>query len=219
MPGDHTDGILRRPGRLDGNRSMKRALVSVSDKEGIIDFCRGLEICGYEIISTGGTLKVLRGSNINARAVSEITGVPEILGGRVKTLHPVIHGGILARRNEAGDMNTLLEHEIQPIDIVVVNLYPFAEAIETPGIPDDDIIEQIDIGGPCLLRAAAKNHKDVFAVVDPDDYNRVLEALATGRNADTLSFRRKLASKVYAHTSGYDRLITEYLDVNGAENE
>ncbi len=194
---------------------MKRALISVSDKHGIIDFCRGLLSCGYEIISTGGTLNALKESGIEAGAVADITGVPEILGGRVKTLHPAVHGGILARRNEAGDINTLLEYGIQPIDIVAVNLYPFAKTLQAPESSDDEIVEQIDIGGPCLLRAAAKNHKDVFVVVDPGDYNAVLEALSTGRHADTLPFRRKLASKVFAHTSAYDEIITEYLEMNG----
>ena len=189
----------------------RRALVSVSDKTGIVDFCGRLVELGFEIVSTGGTLKELARSGVAATQVSELTGVPEILGGRVKTLHPLIFGGILARRNNAGDMDVLREMEIEPIDVVAVNLYPFAQALANPKTTDDEKIEQIDIGGPSLIRAAAKNHDDLYVVVDPADYGRVLEALASGRAADYARLRRRLAAKVFDHTAGYDRMIADYL--------
>lgn len=192
--------------------SKRRALVSVSDKTGVVEFCQGLVQLGFEVISTGGTLKTLTQGGVQARQVSEVTGVPEILDGRVKTLHPMIFGGILARRNMAADMDTLAEHGWEPIDVVVVNLYPFAQTVSNPKSTDEEIIEQIDIGGPSLIRAAAKNHHDVYVVVDPADYPGVLEAVGSGRGADFLALRRRLAAKVFEHTSKYDRLIGSYLN-------
>ena len=190
--------------------SIRRAIVSVSDKTGVVEFCRGLASCGFEIVSTGGTLKALEEAGVPAQQVSAVTGVPEILDGRVKTLHPLIFGGILARRNEAHDMATIAEFGMEPIDVVVVNLYPFAQTVARAGATDEEIIEQIDIGGPSLIRAAAKNHRDVFVVVDPADYGQVLEAIGENRAGDSAALRRRLAGKVFAHTAGYDKLIADY---------
>jgi phosphoribosylaminoimidazolecarboxamide formyltransferase/IMP cyclohydrolase len=189
----------------------KRALVSVSDKAGIEAFCAGLIERGYEIVSTGGTLKSLAAAGVQALQVSQVTSMPEILGGRVKTLHPSIFGGILARRNETGDMATIEEHGMEPIDVVVVNLYPFAQTLANPKADDERIIENVDIGGPSLLRAAAKNHRDVYVVVDPADYQDVLDAVGSGRSADYRRLRRRLAAKVFAHTAEYDRIIAGYM--------
>jgi len=174
-----------------------------------VDFCRGLIELGFDVISTGGTLRALSEAGVDAKQVSEVTSMPEILGGRVKTLHPIIFGGILARRNLTGDMETLEEHGMAPIDVVAVNLYPFARTVSDPKAADDEIIEQIDIGGPSLIRASAKNHHDVYVVVDPGDYRQVLQALSSGRSADYSGLRRRLAGKVFAHTAEYDRLIAE----------
>ncbi|MCL5271544.1 MAG: hypothetical protein M1457_13555 [bacterium] len=195
----------------------RRALVSVSDKTGLVDFCRRLVEIGFEIISTDGTLHALQAAGIAARQVSEVTGVPEILGGRVKTIHPMIFGGILARRPLTADMDTLREYGILPIDLVVVNLSPFVPGVAagpaTGGAQGEEAaLELIDIGGSSLLRAAAKNHRDVYAVVDPADYPLVLDALlSAGRNADYAPLRRRLAAKVFEHTARYDRLIHDYL--------
>ncbi len=190
--------------------AQRRALVSVSDKTGVVDFCRRLVAMDFEVVSTGGTLRTLRDGGVPAVQVSEVTGVPEILGGRVKTLHPLIFGGILARRANASDLDTLAEFGMQAIDVVAVNLYPFARTVADPRATDEEIIEQIDIGGPSLVRAAAKNHGDVYVVVDPADYSGVLDALASGRSADYGELRRRLAGKVFEHTAQYDRMIGEY---------
>lgn len=191
--------------------SKRRALVSVSDKAGVVEFCQSLVELGFEVISTGGTLRTLTQAGVAARQVSDVTGVPEILDGRVKTLHPMIFGGILARRNVAADMETIQGLGWEPIDLVVVNLYPFAQTVANPKASDEEIIEQIDIGGPSLIRAAAKNHHDVYVVVDPADYPGVLEAVGSSRGADFLALRRRLAAKVFEHTTQYDRLIHAYL--------
>lgn len=158
----------------------KRALISVSDKTGIIDFASGLAALGYEILSTGGTLKAIQEAGIKARAVDEITGFPEILDGRVKTLHPNVHGGLLAKRDNAEHQKALKENEIKPIDLVAVNLYPFKETLKKDGVSEEEIIENIDIGGPTMLRSAAKNFLDVLVVVDPTDYINVLTHLKSG---------------------------------------
>jgi phosphoribosylaminoimidazolecarboxamide formyltransferase/IMP cyclohydrolase len=191
--------------------SKRRALVSVSDKTGVIEFCQGLSQLGFEIISTGGTLKALSQAGVKAVQVSEITSMPEILDGRVKTLHPAVFGGILARRNHAADMDTLGSFGMEPIDIVVGNLSPFAQAVANPKATGEEIIENIDIGGPALLRAAAKNYHDVYVVVDPADYAQVLDAASSPRQADFLPLRRRLAAKVFEHTTKYDALIHAYL--------
>ena len=186
---------------------VRRALVSVSDKRGLIPFVSGLAELGVEILSTGGTCRQLREAGLDVIEVSEKTGFPEIMDGRVKTLHPKIHGGLLGRRGI--DEAVMEEHEIEPIDLLAVNLYPFEETIARPDATIDDAIENIDIGGPAMIRAASKNHDGVAVVVDPDDYHSVLEAL----RSDELSLesRRRLAAKAYAHTASYDTAITKYL--------
>jgi len=186
-----------------------RAILSVYDKTGIVDFARGLVALGYEIISTGGTARVLREGDVPVSGVSDVTGFPEIMDGRVKTLHPVIAAGILARRDVPADMNELEQHEIEPIDVVAVNLYPFEETVTKPDIDFADALEQIDIGGPTMLREAAKNHPHVTVVCDPADYESVLGRVRDG-GADS-GWRRELAAKVFRHTSGYDSAIASYM--------
>lgn len=186
----------------------KRALLSVSDKENLVPFAQGLERLGYEIISTGGTLRLLQEAGISAIAVDNVTGFPEILDGRVKTLHPKVHGGLLAKRSNEAHVKALEENEITPIDIVVVNLYPFKETLAKDGVSHDEIIENIDIGGPAMLRASAKNYEDVTVIVDPTDYDKVLEYLA--EDGLTVEVRRTLAAKVFRHTAHYDSMIAQY---------
>ena len=185
---------------------MPFALISVSNKSGVVDFARGLTERGFGLISTGGTAKALRDAGLTVRDISEVTGFPEMLDGRVKTLHPVVHGGLLARRDLPEHMAVIAEHGIAPIDVVVVNLYPFRETAAKAGVSPEDVIEQIDIGGPSMLRSAAKNFAAVTVVVDPGDYGRVLEALSA--DGDQLPLRRELAGKVYAHTAAYDSAIS-----------
>ncbi|AIF65727.1 phosphoribosylaminoimidazolecarboxamide formyltransferase [Terribacillus saccharophilus] len=187
---------------------MPRALISVSDKTGIIPFAKGLAALGYEIISTGGTLKQLQEEGILAVAVSDVTKFDEIMDGRVKTLHPAIHGGLLARRDDESHMQQLKERDITPIDLVVVNLYPFKNTIEKQGVTEADAIENIDIGGPTMLRSAAKNFAGVTVLVDPEDYDATLSALQQGE----LSYeaKRRLAGKVFRHTANYDAMIASY---------
>ncbi len=187
--------------------TVSRALISVSDKSGITEFAGALEKLGVEILSTGGTARALRDAGIKVTDVSEVTEFPEIMDGRVKTLHPRIHGGLLGRRGT--DEAVMAEHGIAPIDLLVVNLYPFANTINDPSNDVAAAIENIDIGGPAMLRAAAKNHADVAVVVNPDDYGRVLEALG-GAGIDA-TLRRQLAARAFAHTAAYDSAITEYL--------
>lgn len=188
----------------------KRALISVSDKNGITEFAKGLVNLGYELISTGGTKKALQNQGIPVLSVSDVTGFPEILEGRVKTLNPFIHGGLLAKHDDPLHQQQLAEHEIQPIQLVCVNLYPFQQTIEKPDVTVEDAIENIDIGGPTMLRASAKNHQYVTVVVDPADYDKVLAELAESGET-TLETRRKLAAKVFRHTAAYDALIAEYM--------
>ncbi len=185
-----------------------RALLSVSDKTGLVPFATQLAAQGYELVSTGGTARVLRESGLSVLDVSDITGFPEMLDGRVKTLHPVVHGGLLARRDLPEHMKAIGEHHIAPIDLVVVNLYPFRETAAKPGVHPEEVIENIDIGGPSMLRSAAKNFAAVWVIVDPSDYAAVLETIASG--ADNLPLRTLLAEKVYAHTSGYDAAIAQW---------
>ena len=186
-----------------------RAIVSVSDKQGVVEFARGLEEFGTELYSTGGTLRALRQGGVSAASISELTGFPEILEGRVKTLHPAVHGGILHRRDHPGDVEQVAEHGIEAIDLVVVNLYPFRETIRRPEVTLAEALEQIDIGGPTMLRAAAKNFPHVLPVVDPADYGAVLAGLASGEVAS--DERRRLAAKAFAHTASYDAAIATYL--------
>ncbi|MGP4072774.1 bifunctional phosphoribosylaminoimidazolecarboxamide formyltransferase/IMP cyclohydrolase [Piscibacillus sp. B03] len=187
----------------------KRALISVSNKTGIVEFAKELAQQGIEIISTGGTRKILEEANVPVIGISEVTGFPEILNGRVKTLHPNVHAGLLAKRSEESHLSQLEEQQIQPIDYVVVNLYPFKETISKEDVTFDDAIENIDIGGPTMLRSAAKNHEDVTVVVDPDDYEQVLNELKG--NGISLELKRNLAAKVFRHTAHYDALIADYL--------
>jgi len=197
--------------------SIARALISVSDKTGVVEMARGLASLGAEILSTGGTAKTLRDAGLAVIDVAAYTGSPEILDGRVKTLHPKIHGGLLGRRGVPAHVAQMQEQGISPIDIVVVNLYPFEATIAKPGCSFADAIENIDIGGPSMLRSAAKNHEDVLVVVDPADYQRVLEALASETVPPGL--RRELAMKVFQHTARYDAFIASYLEkqVQGSE--
>ncbi len=189
-----------------------RALLSVSDKRGIEELARGLLRQGFELLSTGGTLAHLVGRGLPVRAVSEITGYPEILDGRVKTLHPRVHGGIMARRDSEAHLKELTAHGIVPIDLVVVNLYPFRETVARPGATAEEVIEQIDVGGPAMLRAAAKNFAGVAVVVDPDDYPEVLAALEAGRGQLPEPLRRRLAAKAFRHTHEYDGAIAAWLE-------
>ena len=187
----------------------KRALISVSDKTGIVDLAAKLEDFGYEIISTGGTLKTLKGAGLHPIDISDITGFPECLDGRVKTLHPNVHAGLLAMRSNPEHMAFLEKMNINTIDIVVVNLYPFKQTISKPGIELQEAIENIDIGGPTMLRSAAKNYQDVAVLVDPTDYAKVLDELANGGITKETKFY--LMYKVYQHTAYYDTLIANYL--------
>ena len=187
---------------------MPRALLSVSNKTGLIDFARGLAALGWELVSTGGTARALREAALPVTDVAAVTGFPEMLDGRVKTLHPKVHGALLARRDSAEHVRALAEHEIAPIDLVAVNLYPFRETVSRADISPEDAIEQIDIGGPSMLRSAAKNFSSVYAIVDPGDYARVLAALAAAD--DDLDLRRLLAEKVFAHTAAYDAAISAW---------
>src|SRR5262245_55086611 len=195
---------------------MPRALLSVSDKTEIVSLARGLAARGFEIISTGGTARTLVDAGLAVTGVSDLTGFPEMLDGRVKTLHPKIHGGILARRGHPEDLDAVASHGIGLIDLVVVNLYPFEATAKKPGVTFDELIENIDIGGPSMVRAAAKNFRDVLVVVDPADYPRLLEALDAGPD---LAFRYDLMRKAIAHTGAYDTAISATLasvDPDGA---
>lgn len=188
---------------------IKRALVSVSDKTGVVEFARGLASMGVEIISTGGTAKTLKDAGVPVRPVSEVTGFPEILDGRVKTLHPAVHGGILAVRNEK-HLKQLEEHEIKPIDLVAVNLYPFRETIAKPGVTLEEAVENIDIGGPTMVRSAAKNYTNVVVVVNPGFYGEVVSTLKE-RGDIPVEMRLSLACEAFKHTAEYDAAITGYL--------
>lgn len=189
---------------------MTRALISVSDKTGVIDFAKGLRAAGIEIISTGGTKTALVEAGIETISIDEVTDFPEMMDGRVKTLHPKIHGGLLGRRDSESHMEAMEKEAIQPIDIVCVNLYPFKETILKPETTEADAIENIDIGGPSMLRSAAKNHAFVTAIVDPVDYAIVLAEIQQEGHT-SLETRRKLAAKVFRHTAAYDALIGQYL--------
>jgi phosphoribosylaminoimidazolecarboxamide formyltransferase/IMP cyclohydrolase len=183
-----------------------RAILSVSDKTGLIDFARGLSSQGVQLVSTGGTSKALADAGLPVTNVSDVTGFPEMMDGRVKTLHPKIHGGILARRHRPDDLEAIRSQGVELVDLVVVNLYPFAKAAQNPETPFDELVEQIDIGGPSLLRAAGKNFRDVMVVVDPADYPRVLEEMARP-DGPSLAFKFELMQKAFAHTAQFDGLI------------
>jgi len=189
-------------------KKINRALISVSDKNGLIDFARTLQQAGVEILSTGGTARALADGGLQVTEVSEVTGFPEIMDGRVKTLHPKIHGGILGRRDV--DQSVMAEHDITPIDLVIVNLYPFQQTVLQPDRSLEDAIENIDIGGPAMIRASAKNYRDVVVVTDPTDYTRLSTSIAEqgGTSEET---RFELAQKAFAHTADYDAAIANYL--------
>jgi phosphoribosylaminoimidazolecarboxamide formyltransferase/IMP cyclohydrolase len=194
-----------------------RALLSVADKSGIVDLARSLAEAGVELISTGGTATLLREAGLAVTPVAEITGFPEIFDGRVKTLHPRIHGGILGRWDHPEDREAARAHGIEPIGLVVVNLYPFRETVARPGVEPDEAIEQIDIGGPAMIRASAKNHAHTTVVVDPADYGRVAEAVAGG--GIELELRRALALKAFRHTAAYDAAIAAWMSGGLVEPE
>jgi phosphoribosylaminoimidazolecarboxamide formyltransferase/IMP cyclohydrolase len=181
----------------------------VSDKRGLVAFARDLVALGWEIVSTGGTAEALRGEGVPVIPVEQVTGFPEMMDGRVKTLHPKVHGGLLARRDHAGDVAAMKQHDITAIDLVAVNLYPFRETVAKPSTTFEQAIEQIDIGGPSMLRSAAKNHRSVIVIVDPGDYSKVIEDLRVGEVSEEK--RRALAAKVFAHTAAYDATILDYL--------
>jgi phosphoribosylaminoimidazolecarboxamide formyltransferase/IMP cyclohydrolase len=197
--------------------AIKRALISVSDKDGIVDFARELNGFGVEILSTGGTAKLLREKGIAVKDVSDFTGFPEMLDGRVKTLHPKIHGGLLGLRDNPEHVATMKEHGIEPIDMVVVNLYPFEATVARPDCTLEEAIENIDIGGPTMLRSAAKNNRDVTVIVDPEDYSGVLDEMK--KSGGTVSRERNfsLAVKVYQHTAAYDGAISNWLGLRTGE--
>ncbi len=187
---------------------IRRALLSVSDKQGIVEFARALSERGVELLSTGGTAKLLAQHGVQVKEVAEHTGFPEIMGGRVKTLHPRIHGGLLGRRGV--DETVMREHGILPIDLLVVNLYPFSATVARADCSYEEAVENIDIGGPAMVRAAAKNHASVTVVVDPTDYRAVLDELAANQGATNLGVRQRLAAKAFAHTAQYDAMVSAY---------
>jgi phosphoribosylaminoimidazolecarboxamide formyltransferase/IMP cyclohydrolase len=189
----------------------KRALLSVSDKRGLVELARGLHALGVEMLSTGGTAKLLADAGLPVTQVSDYTGFPEMLDGRVKTLHPKIHGGLLGRRDVPAQVAAMQQHGIEPIDLVVVNLYPFRETIAKPGTTLEEAIEQIDIGGPSMLRSAAKNHASVTVLVDPDDYAAVLAEMQASGGEVSAATNRRLAQKVFHTTALYDGAIADYL--------
>lgn len=190
-------------------RRVTRALLSVSDKTGLIEFARALAAHGVELVSTGGTAKAIAATGLKVTDVSDLTGFPEMMDGRVKTLHPKVHGGLLAVRSNTEHERAMKTHGIAPIDLLVVNLYPFEATVEK-GADFIECIENIDIGGPAMIRAAAKNHDDVAVVVEPQDYAAVLDELAANEGATTLFLRRRLAAKAYARTAAYDAAISNW---------
>ena len=189
---------------------LRRALISVSDKSGLIDFARALADRGVELLSTGGTSAALRQAGLPVRDVADVTGFPEMMDGRVKTLHPAVHGGLLALRDDAGHVASMKEHGIEPIDLLVVNLYPF-EATVAKGAAYDDCVENIDIGGPAMIRAAAKNHAFVTTIVDVDDYAALLEEMDANDGATTEPFRKRMAQAAYARTAAYDAAVSTWM--------
>src|SRR5215468_1770229 len=193
----------------DHPRRVTRALLSVSDKSGLIDFARALAKHNIELVSTGGTARAIADAGMKVRDVSELTGFPEMMDGRVKTLHPKVHGALLAIRDNAEHAQAMKSHGIAPIDLLVVNLYPFEATVEK-GAEFEECIENIDIGGPAMIRAAAKNHEHVAVLVEAQDYRAVLDELAANDGATTLALRRWLAAKAYARTAAYDAAISNW---------
>ncbi len=203
---------------MSERKQIRRALISVYEKSGLVELGKALADAGVEILSTGSTAKTLSAAGIAVIAVEDYTGFPEMMGGRVKTLHPRIHGGILADQENPDHIAAITSHEIAPFDLIVVNLYPFSQTIAST---DDfaECIEQIDIGGPSMIRSGSKNHRSVTVVVDPDDYPRVLEAMRAGNGETTPELRARLAVKAFATTGAYDRAISSYLDNESAPGE
>src|SRR4030088_3206405 len=195
-----------------GNSKIHRAILSVTDKTGLAAFARQLSGLGVELISTGGTAKLLRDSGIAVRDVAELTGFPEMLDGRVKTLHPKVHGGILHRRQDASHVAAVAEHEIQPIDMVVVNLYAFEKTATKPGVQFEELIENIDIGGPSMIRSAAKNFQDVAVITSPADYHGIAEEMTASGGSLSLATKWRLAQKAFATTAAYDSSIASTLE-------
>lgn len=199
---------------------IKRALISVSNKKGIVDFAKSLNSLGVEIISTGGTARTLKESGLQVKDVSDYTGLPEMLDGRLKTLHPKIHGGLLARRDNNRDMEEIKKHGIGLIDMVVVNLYPFEETISKRDVKFSEAIENIDIGGPTMLRSASKNFSDVAVIVDPEDYHKIIEEMKGSEGELSYNTKIELARKVFGHTARYDAIIADYFTgICGKEKE
>ena len=196
----------------------KRALISVSDKSGIVGFAKQLKELGFEIISTGGTKNALQTAGVDVIGISDVTGFPEILDGRVKTLHPNVHGALLSKHDDEDHLKQIAAHQIQPIELVCVNLYPFQQTIAKPDVTEEDAIENIDIGGPTMLRSSAKNHQYVTVVVDPADYEKVI-AEYKEQGSTTLETRRALAAKVFRHTAAYDSVISQYMTELVGEEE
>lgn len=190
---------------------IKKALISVSNKKDIVEFAKALTRMDVEILSTGGTAKALRDASVSVKEVSEYTGFPEMLDGRVKTLHPKIHGGLLCRRDNPKDMEEIKMHGIDIIDMVVVNLYPFKETISKPGVTFTEAIENIDIGGPAMLRSASKNFQDVTVIVDPSDYKKIIREMKKLKGGISYKTRLGLAKKVFKRTFQYDKAIAAYL--------
>ena len=195
-----------------------RALVSVSDKTGVVEFAQQLRSLGWEIIATGGTMKLLRDSGVEVINISDVTGFPEICDGRVKTLHPKVHGGLLARRDDESHLAALKENSIEFIDMVCVNLYPFRQTIAKPDVTMEDAIENIDIGGPSMLRSAAKNYKDVTVVCNPENYAKIIEEIKANGNT-TVETRLQLSAEAYTHTAQYDSMIATYMRKAAGLNE
>ena len=193
-------------------KKIERAILSVTDKSGISEFAKALTEMGVKIISTGGTARVIRDAGVEVKDVSEITDFPEMMNGRVKTLHPKVHGGILAIRDNQEHVSQMEEHGIPSIDMVVVNLYAFEKTVAKEGVTLAEAIENIDIGGPTMLRSSAKNFRYVTVIVDPSDYEKVLDEMKANQGATTLKTRFQLARKVFATTSSYDTAITKYLE-------
>lgn len=202
-----------------GEVTVRRALISVSDKTGVVEFAKGLSDLGVDLVSTGGTAKALREAGLEVRSITDLTDFPEIMDGRVKTLHPKLHTSLLARRDDPAHVAAAQEHEVEWVDLVCVNLYPFEEVTANPDVTDSDAIENIDIGGPTMIRASAKNHAFVATVVDPGSYEAVLEELKTSGNRLSLSTRRELAGKAFVRTATYDTAIAAWFAAPGAPEQ
>src|SRR6202167_345838 len=205
-----------RPNMSSSSSRIQRAILSVTDKTGLVDFARKLSALHIELVSTGGTAKLLRDSGIAVKDISDLTGFPEMLDGRVKTLHPKVHGGILHRREDAGHRAAVAEHGIPAIDMVVVNLYAFEKTAAKPGVHFDELIENIDIGGPSMIRSAAKNFQDVAGVTSPADYEAIADEMTRSGGALSKETKWRLAQKAFAKTAAYDSAIASTLERVGS---